>query len=68
MVAGEGRVTNWSSEQRNEFSPEPETTRRFQRLELGRVRSRRGKWRFVSVSRLGRGGGETSERLPVVDV
>ena len=32
------------------------------------VSSRRGRWRLVNVSRLGGGGGETNESLPVVDV
>ncbi|KAF8094456.1 hypothetical protein N665_0363s0021 [Sinapis alba] len=62
VVAGEGRVTNWSFEQRNEFSQELEMTRWFQLLELRRVKSRRGSWRFVNVSLLAGGGGVTSER------
>ena len=67
-----GSVTNWSSEQRNEFSQEPEMTRWFQFRWLSgfslddSVSSRRGK--LVNVSRLGGGGGETNESLPVVDV
>ncbi|KAJ0237142.1 hypothetical protein HA466_0250510 [Hirschfeldia incana] len=62
------RTCDESSEQRNEFSLESEMSRWFQRLEPRRVRSRRGRWRFVNVSTLAGGGGLRSERLPELDV